>query len=66
MYKRQLLSTAQVADILGVSPRTVSRWRRAGLIKGFPLVKRPGGTSRGWRFTPEEIQRLIVDLEGGP
>ena len=63
--RAEVLSTAEVAERLGVSVLTVNKWRRAGWIKGFPKWRRAGGpndldASRGWRFPTAEVDRLMT------
>jgi len=63
----EVFTTAEVAQRLGVSVLTVNKWRRAGWIKGFAKWRRAGGpnslaASRGWRFPPAEVERLIERL----
>jgi excisionase family DNA binding protein len=41
-----LLTPSQVAKMLNVNPRTVSRWAREGRIQH---VRTPGGQHRFWR-----------------
>lgn len=50
---RTLLTADEVAAILRVTPRTVRRWTRAGLIEPIRL----GG--RLVRYTPAAVDRLI-------
>ena len=47
----QLLSTGAVARMFGVSPSTVTRWARMGVLKA---VRTPGGH---FRFRAEEARR---------
>ena len=59
MPKVELLTTAEVAERLGVSVWTVHRWTDAGRIT--PAVKAPG--IRGaYMFEPAEVER--VESEG--
>jgi uncharacterized protein YjcR len=63
----EVFTTAEVAAKLGVSVNTVSKWRRAGWIAGFPKWRRAGGpndqdASRGWRFPASEVEGLIERL----
>lgn len=46
---RELLTTAEVAAVLRVSPATVGRWVREGKL---PAVGTPGGRNR---FRPEDV-----------
>ena len=52
----RLLTTRQVADILGVCERTVLRYRKAGKLR--PVCRLPGG----YRFDPEAVEALLVSL----
>ena len=49
----QLLTPAEVAALLYVDPKTVSRWARAGRI---PSVRTPGGHRR---FRRSDVQALV-------
>ena len=51
----EVLSTAEVAERLGVSVLTVNKWRRAGGPNSL-------AASRGWRFPASEVERLIERL----
>lgn len=57
---RAYLTTGEAARILGVSPKTVSRWAAAGRI---PHVVTPGGHRR---FSPEAIRGVAPSMEMGP
>ena len=47
------LSITAVAEQLGVSPKTITRWERAG------KVKRAKRDWRGWRvYSPEEVEEM--------
>jgi excisionase family DNA binding protein len=50
------LRTAQVADILYVSPKTVSRWAKEGKL---PFLKTLGGHRR---YPEAEIRELAEEL----
>ena len=50
------LHTAQVADILHVSPKTVSRWAKEGKL---PFLKTLGGHRR---YPEAEIRDLATEL----
>jgi excisionase family DNA binding protein len=54
------LHTAEVADILHVSPKTVSRWAKEGKL---PFLKTLGGHRR---YPAAEIRKLADDLQGQP
>jgi excisionase family DNA binding protein len=52
------LHTAEVADILHVSPKTVSRWAKEGKL---PFLKTLGGHRR---YPAAEIRQLADELQG--
>jgi excisionase family DNA binding protein len=54
------LYTAEVADILHVSPKTVSRWAKEGKL---PFLKTLGGHRR---YPASEIRQLADDLQVQP
>jgi excisionase family DNA binding protein len=54
------LHTAEVADILHVSPKTVSRWAKEGRL---PFLRTLGGHRR---YTAAEIRQLAEGLREQP
>ena len=54
MMAETLLRPAQVAEMFGVTPKTVTRWADAGHL---PCIVTPGGHRR----YPERIIKLIVE-----
>ena len=54
------LYTAEVADLLHVSPKTVSRWAKKGKL---PFLKTLGGHRR---YPAAEIRRLAAELQVQP
>jgi excisionase family DNA binding protein len=54
------LYTAEVADLLHVSPKTVSRWAKEGKL---PFLKTLGGHRR---YPAAEIRRLAAELQVQP
>ena len=54
------LHTAEVADILHVSPKTVSRWAKEGRL---PFLKTLGGHRR---YPEAEIRQLADELQVQP
>jgi excisionase family DNA binding protein len=54
------LHTAEVADILHVSPKTVSRWAKEGRL---PFLKTLGGHRR---YPAAEIRQLAAELQVQP
>ena len=54
------LRPAEVADLLSVSPKTVSRWAKEGKL---PFLKTLGGHRR---YPAAEIQKLINVLRQEP
>ena len=53
----QLLKSAQVAEILGVTRMTISRYVRDGTLP--PPTKRGKGGSGYWKLTDVEVARRI-------
>lgn len=49
----QLASCQEVADALGVSPYSVGRWCREGLLKAVKLRKE-------WRIPRAELERVLA------
>lgn len=56
MTDEKLYTTQEVADLVGVSSRTIQLWAAAGVINAW---KTPGGHRR---FPGEEVQRLQREL----
>ncbi|MGE0708401.1 MAG: helix-turn-helix domain-containing protein [Planctomycetota bacterium] len=54
-----VLDRERAADVLGVSPRTVSRWIRAGRLRALRLT--PGAGSGGVRILRAELARLLTE-----
>jgi excisionase family DNA binding protein len=54
------LRAAEVADILHVSPKTVSRWAKEGKL---PFLKTLGGHRR---YPAAEIRQLAAELQVQP
>jgi excisionase family DNA binding protein len=52
MIKDPLLTPSQVAERLQLKERTVTRWLRAGYLRGFKLGKE-------WRVSPEDLRAFI-------
>jgi excisionase family DNA binding protein len=57
--RRQYLSTADAAALLGVGATSVKRWADLGLLR----CVRTAGNHR--RFTPDEVHRFANSLQGG-
>ena len=57
--RRQYLSTAQAAELLGVGPTSVKRWADLGLI----VCVRTAGNHR--RFTHDEVERFARAVQAG-
>lgn len=58
-YEAAYLRTSEVADLLGVSPKTVSRWAKEGKL---PFLKTLGGHRR----YPEAEIRMLADTLAEP
>lgn len=58
------LTVNQVANELGVSPRTVRRWLAAGRIVGRKVDRRNGRGNLGfeWRVSADEVRRMAADV----
>ena len=56
----KFLRTSDVAKMLHVSPKTVSRWAKEGRL---PHLSTLGGHRR---FPASEIERLMNELSGNP
>jgi len=52
-----LLTAAELADHFCVTPATIGRWRREGLIEGIEI------TRRCIRYRATDLERLIGPLE---
>jgi excisionase family DNA binding protein len=52
-----LLTTAETAARLGLSPHTIRSWVRSGKLPGIYL------TERSLRFRPEDVEALISEHE---
>lgn len=48
------LTVAEVADIIGVLPKTVREWARSGELAGYCLSNKIG-----WRFSETALQQFI-------
>lgn len=49
------LTTADVAEALGVHQKTVRRWLVSGRLRGFKV---PGGSQQHWYISRAEIDRV--------
>jgi predicted DNA-binding transcriptional regulator AlpA len=58
-----MLKTSEIAAMLGVPPRTITRWWQQG-VHGFPAPDLPGNGDRWHRWHRNTIQRW-VDRRGG-
>ena len=60
-YEVRLLKVCEVAALLGMSVRTIHRWRSANRLPA--PVKLPG--SRSLRFDKRDLEEFIESLKGG-
>ena len=51
-HESRLLRTEELADLLGIAPRTVREWAEGGKLPGFKLGKQ-------WRFRQIRIQQWL-------
>ena len=59
-----LLTTQDLMDRFRVGKKTVNQWRDKGLIEGTPVLGyRTDSQGQGYRFTPENVDRLAKTLE---
>ena len=58
MQKRELLTTEEAAEWLGVKPQTVAKWLRMGRLKGVKI-------GRLWRIPEEWILELHICPQAG-
>ena len=56
---REFLSRGEVARLFGVSPSTVTRWARSGLVAS---IRTPGGH---YRFRAQDALRAVQSSERG-
>jgi excisionase family DNA binding protein len=59
----RLLTTAEVADRLGVTAYTVRRWVADGHL---PAVRLPGGTRAQWRFHTADVEAVMAPTATHP
>ena len=50
----RMLNTRQVAEILGVKPKTIANWAAAGRFAG---AKKTSGVKGNWSIPVEEVKR---------
>ena len=55
----RLLTTDDLADLIGVEPRTIERWRKAGDGPPFMLF------GRTIRYHPARVQQWLASREQG-
>lgn len=55
------LNARSVADLLGITPQTLAKWRREGRLseRDVRYVQR----HRRWYFRKEDIQSILDDLD---
>jgi hypothetical protein len=64
-YMKPLLDAQQVADCLGVSPKTINKWARWGFIQAVNLPggvgrrRRDGTGSSQYRFKSDDIEEFV-------
>jgi len=58
--KKRLLTTEDVAEMLGVSPQTIANWRLLG-GHGLPHLK----IDRMVRYRPDDVETFLANSEVG-
>lgn len=48
----EMLTSKEVAELLGLKPYTIREYVRRGILKGVKY-------GRGWHFTTDEVKRFI-------
>ena len=61
IQQMKLLTTAEVADIVGYTPATVIRWAEMGLYR-FPPPAIEGGPGTGKRWHPQDIEHWMKEI----
>lgn len=59
----EYLNVNEVATRFRVSPRTVRRWLRQGLVRGIKLGAQDARGRTGWRIPLSEVER--IEATGG-
>lgn len=54
MAEDKLLTSGEVAELMRVDPKTVTRWAKDGRI---PAIKTPGGRPRFWESVVQALLR---------
>ena len=52
----EYLTNDEVAKILRVHPRTVDRWLKRGMLKGYKLGN---GKTSLWRISKDEVKKFL-------
>lgn len=55
------LNARSVADLLGITPQTLRKWRREGKLAERDV--RYAQRNRRWYFRKEDIQAILDDLD---
>jgi hypothetical protein len=59
MSTPQLLTAAQVADILGLHPKVIARHTRQGRYSSFALNLADAGSKPIWRYDPRRLEKWL-------
>ena len=59
MSEKKTLTTSQIAEMCGVTSRTVNRWVRAGY---FPSAQRAPGRTSPYRIPKDEVETFIAQM----
>jgi putative transposase len=60
------MNDTQIAEVLGVSLRSVGRWRRVYSERGETALESRGATGPDCRLTDDQLKELRAALEEGP
>jgi excisionase family DNA binding protein len=56
----EFLTNDEVAQKLRVNPRTIDRWLKQGMLKGYKLGK---GKTAMWRIPKSEIKKFLAKYQ---
>lgn len=58
MEEDEFVNVQKAAKLLGMSPKTIRKWARLKVIKGFKV-----GPRGDWRFKKKELLMILKEFE---